>query len=191
MLSSSMHLPSLEACHRLMDEYGMLTNIRRHSLVVARLADQILTGLTTVAPSRAQTNRRLVITGALLHDIAKTPCLHGTCNHAQIGAEICLRHGFPEIAPIVSEHVVLRDYNPDRYKAGLFNATELVYYADKRVRHHSVVSLEERLEYILEHYADNDPTRRLLIRENFNKCKILEQHLFQWLPFSPQGLDLS
>ncbi len=185
-----MSLPGLADCLALMDEYGMLDNIRHHSLVVARLAGRLLDGLAVVAPEHSQPAPRLVITGALLHDIAKTPCLHTACNHAKAGAEICLRHGFAEIAPIVADHVLLRDFDPGRYTNGVFNATELVYYADKRVRHHSVVSLDERLDYILEHYGGDNPARCQMIRENFSRCRILEENLFRWLPFAAEDLGI-
>ncbi len=171
-----------------MEHYAMFDNIRHHSLVVARLAEQLLAGLCAATPNRAQADRHLVIAGALLHDIAKTPCLNSNCDHAKVGADICRQHGFPEIATIVAEHVLLHQFEPDRYQAGYFSAREIVYYADKRVRHHVVVTLEARLEYILDHYAKDNPVRQQLIRENFQKCITLEHLLFQWLPFSPEDL---
>lgn len=180
--------PSLAECIGLMEQYGMLANIRHHSLVVARLAEQLHAGLCAFAPERPPTDRNLVISGALLHDIAKTPCLGSNCDHAKAGAEICRQHRFPEIAAIVEQHVILWDYDPERYQAGHFTAREIVYYADKRVRHNVVVNLNERLEYILDHYGKGNSERRKLIRENFNKCITLEHHLFHWLPFGPKDL---
>jgi putative nucleotidyltransferase with HDIG domain len=182
------HIPSLPECIQLMEQYGMLTNIRHHSLVVARLAEQLQAGLCTTAPEQPHPDRSLVIAGALLHDIAKTACLNSNCDHARIGAEICRRHDFPEIAAIVEEHVILSNFEPDRYQTGQFSAGEIVYYADKRVRHIVVVNLNERLEYILDHYGKDNPTRHQLIRENFKKCLTLEHYLFQWLPYGPGDL---
>lgn len=188
MEESRTRIPSLVECIQLMEQYGMLANIRHHSLVVARLAEQLLNGLRKVAPAAPLADRNLVIAGALLHDIAKTPCLNSHCDHAKIGADICRQHGFPEIAAIVEEHVILRDYAPARYESGVFTARELVYYADKRVRHHEVVGLDARLEYILDRYSKNNPDRERLIQVNFEKCLDLERCLFQWLPFSPEEL---
>ena len=182
------HLPSLAECIGLMEQYAMLANIRHHSLVVARLAAQIQEGLVSFTPECPQANRRLVISGALLHDIAKTPCLNSTCDHAKEGGAICRQHGYPEIASIVEQHVRLRDYDIDRYACGHFFAEEIVYYADKRVRHNVVVNLDERLEYILDHYGQNNPTREGLIRDNFAMCSSFEDALFRWLPFAPQDL---
>ena len=44
-----------------------------------------------------------------------------------------------------------------RRRRGIFTAREIIYYADKRVRHEEIVSLDDRLEYILEHYGLGDP----------------------------------
>lgn len=180
--------PTITRCIELMEQYAMLHNIRHHSLVVARLAEQLHAGLCTFAPARLQVDRQMVITGGLLHDIAKTPCLNSNCDHAKAGAAICRQHGLEEIAAIVAEHVILKDYNPARYAEGHFTAGEIVYYADKRVRHNVVVHLDERLEYILDHYGKGNPPRQQLIRENFNRCLTLEHHLFRWLPFPPAEL---
>ena len=184
-----MTVPKLAICIQLMDEYEMLTNIRHHSLVVAKVADALLTGLADESGRAPLADEKLVIAGALLHDIAKTPCLDNGCDHAALGAEICLRHGYPEVAQIVKEHVILGEHDPARYKNGLFTAGEIVYYADKRVRHAEIVSLEERLQYIISHYGNNDPHRHALIRENFERCREMEQALFSILPFSVNDLE--
>ncbi len=186
---TNMVFPDIAACVHLMDEYGMLNNIRHHSLVVARVADALVTGLEDEVKPGSMINRKLTIAGSLLHDIAKTPCLNGKCDHAAKGAEICRHHGYEDIAGIVAEHVILRKYDPGRYKNGLFTAGEIVYYADKRVRHAAVVTLEERLDYILKHYGNNDPHRHALIRENFEQCRYIEKYLFAVLPFNPDQLE--
>lgn len=184
-----MPTPDLATCIRLMDEYKMLDNIRHHSVVVARVADTLITSLQNKIGLSPVADRELVITGSLLHDIAKTPCLDGSCDHAALGAEICERHGYPEIAKIVKEHVILQAHDPDRYKNGLFTAREIVYYADKRVRHAQIVSLEERLEYIINNYGNNDPKRHALIRENFERCLQMEEAMFALLPFTQAELE--
>ncbi|MBU0943225.1 MAG: HDIG domain-containing protein [Proteobacteria bacterium] len=167
----------------------MLANIRAHSLMVTRVADLLLQELAhsqQMEPLLPDTD--LVLAGALLHDIAKTPCLDNRCNHALQGRDICLELGFPEVAEIVLEHVILSDFCPRRYESGRFLAKELVYYADKRVRHEEIVSLEERLDYILERYGNNDAGRHSLIRKNFSQCQQLEGFLFSSLTIQPEDL---
>ena len=184
-----MNIPTVRQCLAYMDDFAMYDNIRAHSLMVARVASALLTGLERserlVAPLPPAS---LVTAGALLHDIAKTPCLNSDCDHARMGGEICREHGYAEIAAIVEEHVRLRDFAPTRYREGRFTAPELVYYADKRVRHNVVVHLDERLEYIIDHYGRGNPVRHRLIQENFQSCLSLEEHLFRWLPFAPARL---
>ena len=63
---------------------------------------------------------------------------------------------------------------------------EIVYYADKRVRHDSIVSLAERLEYILDKYGGSDADTHNRIKNNFEKCEQLEKYLFARLNFSPE-----
>ncbi|HDO30002.1 MAG TPA: HDIG domain-containing protein [Desulfobacteraceae bacterium] len=167
----------------------MLPNIRRHSIVVARVTWRLIDSLQrSDLLSAPVPDQGLSVAGALLHDIAKTTCLAAGCDHAEVGAEICRRHGYPGIARIVAEHVILRGHDPQRYRRGAFTAREIVYYADKRVRHEEIVSLDERLDYILEHYGRNDLLLHELIRKNFARCVELEHHMFSFLPFAPGQL---
>ncbi|MCI5210823.1 MAG: hypothetical protein D3910_19000, partial [Candidatus Electrothrix sp. ATG2] len=85
-------------------------------------------------------------------------------------------------------HVILQDFSPEKYSQGMFHARDIVYYADKRVRHDSIVSLAERLEYILERYGGNDERVQGLIRDNFERCNQLEEFIFSFLDFSPTQL---
>jgi hypothetical protein len=86
--------------------------------------------------------------------------------------EICIQNNFFEIADIVREHVRLKKYEPD----DAVNAREIVYYADKRVNHDRVVSLEERLEYLLVRYANGKEIIGHLIKKNFTECREVEFH---------------
>ena len=185
----TIRVPTIEQCLTYMDDFAMLDNIRRHSFMVAHAASALLTGLRTANKARPPLPADdLVVAGALLHDIAKTQCLQGTCKHALVGREICRDLGFPEVGEIVGEHVILSDYSLDRYIQGIFNAKELVYYADKRVRHDMIVSLDSRLEYILGRYGDNDPDKEAMIITNFQHCQKFESLIFSFLDFPPSEL---
>lgn len=166
----------------------MLDNIRAHSTMVARVAHVLLQGLADSSNPPHPLSKKLVLAGALLHDIAKTPCLKNHCDHAKHGRDICLELGYPEVAEVVREHVILMDFSLIRYDKGNFLAKEIVYYADKRVRHDEIVSLEERLEYILENYGNNDPKRHSLIKKNFDQCLLLENFLFSALKITTSDI---
>jgi len=182
-------IPSTDECLQLIDHYEMLENIRQHSFIVASVAKTIVQNLMLPADKESRSpDINLVIAGALLHDIAKTRCLDGSCRHAEEGAQICVDHGFEEVGAIVGEHVILKSFTPELYKIGCFGAREIVYYSDKRVTHTAIVSLEDRLDYIVGRYGDGSSFIEKRIRENFNHCLQLEEYLFSFLPFSPENL---
>lgn len=184
-----MNVPSINECLAMMNQYAMLDNIREHSFIVARVAETVTANLDVpgtgglTAPAMD-----LVLAGALLHDIAKTRCLDGSCQHAEEGMRICRQHGYPEVGRIVQEHVILSAFTPENYRKGKFSAREIVYYADKRVRHNEIVSLDLRLDYIIDHYSRGSEHIRQRIRDNFALCLEFEQHLFSFLPFTPADL---
>ena len=152
----------------------MLDNIRAHSLQVTRVAVVLARGLGL--------DENFVTAGALLHDVAKTKCLNGACNHAEEGGLICMKHGFSEIAPIVHEHVILVNYHRP------LSPLELVYYADKRVRHDEIVSLSERQVYIEERYGQGKQEIIEAIRLNFGKCYGMETRIFASLDLRPEAV---
>lgn len=180
-------IPDREQCLLLMDKYSMLDNIRAHSLTVALVAEQLHDLLCSSLPSDILPNRKTVTAGALLHDIAKTKCLQEDCRHAEIGAQICFEEGLPEIAEIVSEHVILTDPDLTRWQAGSFLAKEIVYYADKRVKHDKIVTLDERLEYIIDRYGKNSDYIIHHIRKNFTTCQNLEKAIFAPAGLTPES----
>lgn len=181
----SVQIPDREQCLLLMDKYSMLDNIRAHSKMVALVAEQIHDLLSSSINSSLLPDKKLVVAGALLHDIAKTRCISEGCRHAEIGAHLCFDEGLPEIAEIVSEHVILSDPDPRRWHKGHFLAKELVYYADKRVKHDQIVSLDDRLEYIIQRYGNNDEITISRIKKNFFSCQNLEKALFKTVGLHP------
>jgi len=179
---SSLAIPSVKGCLDLMEQYRMLPNIRNHSIVVTKVAEIITEGLISAGHDLSL---ETVVAGALLHDIGKTSCLDNDNDHAAKGVEICLSHNLESIADIVAEHVILKNYHPEDG----FSEKEIVYYSDKRVNHDQVVSLEERLAYILERYGQNDKKRCKAIRQNYALCQNLEKRMFSNLSFEP--VDIS
>lgn len=175
-------IPSFDTCFMLMRRYGMLQNIVSHSIVVAGIAHRISTSLNTagihVSVARATA-------GALLHDIGKTQSLGTDMDHADLGRRICLHHRFDEIADLVGEHIFLKD--PDLN--GTYTENEIVYYADKRVNHDRIVSLDERLEYIIKKYGENKPRLTKGIIRNFALCARVERKLFRPLTIRPESLS--
>lgn len=171
-------VPSVAECFQRMDQYGMLDHIRAHSCMVARVAGLIGNHLIRAGQ---EVSIPVLVAGALLHDIAKTASLHDETRHDRVGRDICLRHGYEEIADIVAEHVILQNGVPH----DCCREKEIVYYADKRVRHDQVVSLDERLDYLLERYGKGDARLQGKIRENFLMAREIEEKIFAALAIHP------
>ena len=175
-------IPTNEKCFRLMEKYQMLDNIKAHSLVVANVAHLLARSLLNAGIS---ISLEKVIAGALLHDIGKTPSLKSGNDHSEIGRQICLDNNLEEIADIVGEHVRLKNYDLN----GGYSEKEIVFYSDKRVNHDGIVSLEDRLAYILERYGMNNDVRCRAIKRNYAHCQDLEKRMFSFLAF--ESADIS
>lgn len=165
-----------------MAEYQMLPNIRAHSLVVARIAEFLALALRQRGHD---IDLELTVAAALMHDIGKSFCLDNDRDHATLGHDICLQHDLHELAPLVLQHVVL---DAQSFPAVPLSAKELVYYADKRVNHDQIVSLDQRLNYIIDRYGHNDPRRFAAIRKNFERCQMIEKAIFRDLDLGPEDL---
>lgn len=140
-------LPSVDQAISMWDKYDMLENIRQHSQVVREVAVNLWQWLDDIGYGL---NREAIETGAILHDIAKTMCLGTDMRHDIEGAKIVEDEGYPELAKIVRMHVRLPKDQP-------LDEIMVVNYADKRVRHDEVVTLEQRFEYIAERYGRGIP----------------------------------
>jgi uncharacterized protein len=164
-----------------MYEMGMLANIVAHSFKVCQVAMFLVDNLKE---SKIDLDGELVTASALLHDITKTRSLCTGENHALTGAEIIQEMGCPEVAYIVGHHVVL-DEDVMSEKP---TEVEVVNYADKRVLHDRVVSLQERLDDLIVRYtiSNLDEDR---IKRNWLRAKSLEEKIFNLLPFSPGDLE--
>ena len=174
-------IPSVAQCFQFMDQYEMLENIRDHSIMVARIGELLALELVDKG---VEVNIDLVVAGALMHDIAKTACLDNDRNHAGMGREICRRHGLDEIADIVGDHVWLKAYGRTE-----ITEKEIVYYADKRVNHDCIVPLEERRQYIIERYGNEEAARIEAIAVNCRNWHVIEEKIFAQLEFNPADID--
>jgi hypothetical protein len=93
-----------------------------------------LNGRLGERPGAVRLDLGLALGAALTHDVGK-----GTKRHEAAGAELLREHGFPAAADIVAAHfdLTLADDSPITEK-------EAVFLADKLVRCHGPVPLDER-----------------------------------------------
>lgn len=175
-------VPTVRMCRSIMVQRGMPEHIQRHSRMVERAAALIA---RTHIEAGADLSLDRVRAGALLHDIAKAECIETGGNHAVRGAEMCIELGFQEIAGIVEEHVRLREFRAN----GGVREKEIVYYADKRVNHDRIVSLDERLADLIVRYSQGREDLKRRMVENFEQCRLVERKLFRELGFPADALE--
>lgn len=167
-----MRIPTIEECYELMNSHAMLPNIIEHSKQVARVAAAIMDHLK----DGADIHRAAVITACLLHDITKTRSLHTREHHDVSGGRLLAELGFPTIGAMVEEHVVLKDFQVE----GNLLAKELVFYADKRVMHDRIVTVEERVDDLIVRYGATEERIRL-ITSNFKQLYRLEEKISRFV----------
>lgn len=167
--------PSVATCRRILESHGVPAHIRRHSARVARVARRLAEEL------RAQgepLDVALVEAAALLHDVAKAPCLASRLDHAAEGGRVLRELGLPAVAAIVERHVHLGDWDPD----GPVTGAELVNYADKRVLNEDVVGLGERFLDLVARYSQGRPDFEERIRRNWAVMEAVEAKILARLP---------
>lgn len=176
-----MRIPSKQKCFELICEMEMMDHIVAHSILVCRVALLLVNRLTSAGETL---NRELVQASALLHDITKTRSFKTGEIHSETGCQLLSGKGFPEIGDIVRQHVTLDAYFP----SDAVTETEIVNYADKRVLHDRVVSLDDRMDYILERYGKTDAIREKIM-QLWEKSKEMETRIFKDLPVQPRDVE--
>jgi len=165
-------VPSIEECYELMEKHSMLPNIVNHSKQVMWVSLAIVDNLT----SSVAVNRERVVAAALLHDITKTRSLSTRERHDVSGAELLRDLGFTCIAKIVEQHVNLRKLDLQ----GRLEEHEIVYYADKRVMHDKIVTVEERIHDLIQRYGATKEIRNW-ISQSQNTILIVENKIASFM----------
>lgn len=142
-------IPSRQDAYSLIERRGMPGHIVRHSEMVTRVAMNVAASLVDAGVAE---NLALVEVGGLLHDICKMDSIAGRGDHAALGRELLDELGWEEVGDIVAQHV--------RLDSSDLNEAMLVYYADKRVMHDTVVSLDMRFDDLMVRYGKTEESRQ-------------------------------
>jgi uncharacterized protein len=174
-------IPTVEECLALLDQQKVPDHIIQHSQIVhkiARFLGQVLN------QKGANLDQALIEAGAILHDVAKMDGLRSGKSHSKDGALLLAQLGYPEVAEIVRQHVVLDD-SPLK---GCITEASVVNYADKRVKHAEIVTLAERFSDLKTRYGKN-PEGLAWLEEAERRSRHLEECIFGELPFGPERLS--
>jgi len=173
-------IPDKETCLALLEKYQTPHHIVLHSLRVWEVARLLAEGLIE---RNYPVDRELLRASSLLHDIGKYPCIvEGRGYHDIRGAEILEGEGMPSVARLVVQHVILRGAQD-----GSIREEHVLLYADKRVVHDNIVSLEDRFVYLKETYGKSPEARRMLLAMKDEAIR-LERSIFDLLDFEPEDV---
>ncbi len=174
-------IPDESICRELMDRCAMLPNIMAHSYRVCQVAAFLGNALSATGNGL---DPALIVASSLLHDITKTRSLKTKENHALTGGSLLEDLGYPQVAEVVRGHVRLTgDGEP-----GPLREVHIINYADKRVRHDTVVSLEERFVDLMDRYG-RTAERRLRLEQMKQTARRLEQRIFRRIAPDPDDLQ--
>jgi len=174
-------VPNREECLGLMDQYGMLRNIVDHSLTVTRVACFLVKGLNKKGQ---RIDLDVVEAAALLHDLAKTECLHTKKDHAQQGFRLLKSMGYERVADVVAQHIEVSSEE----NAASVTEEEVVNYADKRVQHDRIVSLEQRFRDLKDRYGHVKSALEQMARME-KATYAIEEKIFHILGSDPDDLQ--
>ncbi len=171
----------IEKALTLLFKYEVPEHIINHSYKVTKIANIICEELIDEGSC---IDISLVVLSALLHDITKYQSILNRGEDHSVTGGILLRNlGYPDIAEIIESHIVIKN---DK----LFPLEKMVvFYADKRVKHDEIVSLEERYRDLKERYGKNIKSKTL-IDYGYLKAKKIEEKLFDKLSIKPYQINL-
>ena len=176
------NFPDESTCRNLMDRYSMLPNMVVHSYRVCQLASFLGKRLSQ---DEQDLDPGLIVAASLLHDITKTRSLRTREDHAATGGRLLEDLGYPQVAEVVRGHVRLEA--GDRLDP--LREVHIVNYADKRVRHDTVVSLEERFIDLMERYGKT-PEKRIRLQQMRETAFELEQNIFRRIESAADDLQV-
>lgn len=140
-------VPDDHRCLVLWEKYAVPAHIREHSSLVACIATELAKAANVAG---FDVDVQEVRACGLLHDLAKAYTIRNRGSHAQLGAAwVVMETGNPRIAQGVAHHV----WWPWETDVRNHFLPMAVIYADKRVAHDRIVTLEERYHDLMERYG--------------------------------------
>jgi putative nucleotidyltransferase with HDIG domain len=144
-------IPSESECLELLSELNLPSAVINHSVAVKNFALDTAESLSVKGHS---INKPLIAAAALLHDVMKVDAQ--VC-HGIEGGEFLRTKGFHEVAGVVEKHCLNNLFDPDLVPKS--QEEKLLMYADLRINAGSIVSLDDRFEYIRKRYRPKDEKR--------------------------------
>lgn len=140
-------IPSDRDCFSYWDKYSLYPNIRKHCLLVTELATDIA---QKASKKDWPINIQAIRAAALLHDLAKPYCLEYGGNHCQLGAAWVMQL---TLNTAIAQGIIHHLYWPGKLDLVQHFLPLIVIYADKRVKHDKIVSVQQRFDDLFNRYG--------------------------------------
>lgn len=176
-----MKIPTEQECFELLKQEKVPHNIVEHSIVVTKAAIALANKLIEKGES---INLDLLKAGGLLHDIDKIKTLQNH-NHGHEGYDFLMKKKYVEVAQITKTHLldsITSDKPPKTWEE------KLIFYADKRVNHSTIVSLKERFDYFRKQYGKSSQGLISRITSFEQPTDKLEKEIFNRIGRKPEEL---
>jgi len=157
-------------CESLLEEFSVPKNVLEHSEKVRLVANAIAKKIS----KKKEMNLEAVDKAALLHDFMKLHCVNNDCRHAIEAGKILRERGYPEFAELVKLHG-LEEVNNFGAKTPV--EAKIIWYADKRVNHSTIVTLGERYDYLREKYGSSSEQKMSEINSTWKNALKVEEEL--------------
>ncbi len=173
--------PSIDWAYEILEKEGVPAHIIEHSEKVSLISFFLGCLLKEIGEPL---DLKILTLGSLLHDVKKFESLKTGENHALAGYKLMERLGHRRIGEVIYAHIFLKAPKP----GSPISEEEVVFYADKRVKHNEIVSLKERFKDLRIRYGR---TLKALIRMSLleEMSLLLEKRLFKRLEIQPEDLN--
>lgn len=172
-------IPTEDQVKKLWDKYQLPERKRRHVGIVAKVAKYLATKLKA-QNSKLKINEKLLIAGALLHDIDKNVEKLPGEKHPDAAVRVLKEEGMGEVAALVRTHPLHAILDPVITPKTL--EEKLLYLADKMVKY-EVIGVDARFKFWNDEHLPKD--QQNILDEAYPKVKELEKEIFRMIGMEP------
>jgi len=168
-------IPTEDQCKELWQKYSLPEYKRRHVKLVAKVAKFLATKL--------KTNEKLLIAGALLHDIDKNAPKFPGEKHPDAAVRILREEGMGEVADLVKTHSVHAILDPAI--APKTWEEKLLFFADKMVKY-EIIGVDARFALWNDEHLPKD--QQAILDAAYPKVKELEKEVSDLIGVDPKRI---
>lgn len=165
-------IPTEEQTKSLWDKYALPEKKRRHVGLVAKTAKFLATQCQMIN-AKCQINEKLLLAGALLHDIDKNVIKLPGEKHPDTGVRILREEGMGEVADLVKTHPLHAILDPAIAPKTI--EEKLLYLADKMVKY-EVIGVDARFKLWNDEHLPQEQQK--ILDAAYPKVKELEKEIF-------------